>query len=105
MSYKIQNINLSLISDKDHGYENCDIKNEWKYYEKIGLISFMNIEGKVNPVILLKKNKKYLIFDGWHRIEIAKKLKWKTIPAIIFMNEEDITKNWKNLKELGYITE
>ncbi len=103
MILKIQNIDLDKITDKGHGYENHDIKKEWKYYSN--LIAEMKLTKICYPVILLKKNKLYFISDGWHRIEIARKLKWKTIPAVVFTSKKKILENWKKLKQLGYVVE
>lgn len=99
---KIQDISLNKISDITHGYYGHKIEDEWNDYSD--LINNMKL-GIVNPVLLRKYENKFIILDGWHRIEIAKKLKWKTIPAGVVTSEKERLFYWKIFKRLGFIVE
>lgn len=99
---KIYDIPLEFISDVTHGYYGHKIEDEWEDY--FSIIENMKL-GKVNPILLRKYRGKFRLLDGWHRIEIAKKLKWKSIPAGVANSDKEQIYYWKIFKKLGYIVE
>ena len=96
-------IPISCITDKDHGFEGSSFEDEFNSYRY--LIRNMTLRNTCSPILLYGSVSPYYIADGWHRWQIALLLNWKTIPALIVKDLDDVRQVWGEFKKLGYIVE
>lgn len=84
---------IKKINIKDIELNKFNPRKKFGQEEEDELIESINSKGILQPIIVYKKNEKYVVLDGQRRFQSCKKLGIKEIPAHILMKAPDFLDN------------